>query len=149
MEPSKKVIHDGIVSSIGNNFVIVKIVNKSACASCHAKGACGISDFKEKEIEITLFPDNIKVGQKVAISCKEQQGLWALLLGYIFPFLLLMAMLIVLLQITRREDIAGIGALTALVPYYFTLYLLRKRLKKKFTFRIERILDEAINHTDC
>jgi len=44
--------HPGVVTSITNEFITVEILNKSACAACHAKGVCIASDESIKTIDI-------------------------------------------------------------------------------------------------
>ena len=48
---NERVSHDGIIIGINDDEVEVKILSKSACASCNIKGACNMSEMKEKIIE--------------------------------------------------------------------------------------------------
>ncbi|MFC2152872.1 SoxR reducing system RseC family protein, partial [Bacteroidota bacterium] len=62
-----------------------------------------------------------------------------LFLGYVLPFILVLSLLIVLTTITENEAVAGISALAILVPYYLILFLLKDKIRKKFTFTINKI----------
>lgn len=62
----------------------------------------------------------------------------AVALGYVYPFLLLMAVLIALLSMGVPELRAGILALFSLLPYYLLLFLLRKRIDSTFTFSLKK-----------
>ena len=42
--------HDGIVTQVAETFIIVTIQSQTACAGCHAKGACGMSEMALKSI---------------------------------------------------------------------------------------------------
>ncbi|TKG95863.1 hypothetical protein EYV94_06115 [Puteibacter caeruleilacunae] len=140
MDSSKEVSHTGSVVKIEGRTVFVKIVNVSACASCHAKGACSAADTSEKIIEVSNVEQNVEIGQKVKLSCKETQGMKAILFGYIIPFFILLTVLIILTVMEQSEQTAGLGALLSLVPYYVGLFLFREKIKKSFSFRIEEIL---------
>lgn len=64
---SEVIRHNAFVKSIDKNSLWVTIVNESACSACHAKGACNISDFQEKEIEISIFKKQYSPGDEVTI----------------------------------------------------------------------------------
>lgn len=122
-----------------NNKLIVNIISQSACSTCHAKGACTVSDFQDKEIEISEFSGDYSVGQEVTIIFKESKGFAALLWGYILPFFLVLITLIVATQLTENELESGLLSLAILIPYYIALYFFRHHLKKIFKFELEEI----------
>ena len=62
----------------------------------------------------------------------------AVALGYIYPFLLLMAVLVGTLSAGVAELKAGLIALLSLIPYYMLLFLLRKRIDSNFTFSMKK-----------
>ncbi len=131
--------HKGVIKELSDNKIIVGIINESACASCHAKGVCTVADMKDKEVEIRHFEGDFRIGQQVLVVGKTSQGFKALFYGYLLPFLLLMAVLIVSLSVTENEGLSGLLALGITIPYYFTIYLFRDRLKKHFEFEIKAI----------
>ncbi len=122
-----------------NHSLIVSILNQSACSSCHAKGACSVADFQEKEIEITHFSQKYQPGQEVTILFRETQGFTALWFGYLMPFLLVLFTLIIAVSLTKNELISGLLSLAILIPYYITLYFFRAYLKKVFKFEVEEM----------
>jgi sigma-E factor negative regulatory protein RseC len=61
----------------------------------------------------------------------------ALLLGFGVPFLILVSVLIIMLQLVADEGLAALAALSALLPYYGLLYLMRDRIQQKMAFSIE------------
>ena len=122
---------------MNSDKLIVTIINQSACSTCHAQGACSVSDFQDKEIEISEFNGNYKAGQQVTVVFKESKGFKALLWGYVLPFIVVLATLIVVQEITGDELKAGLISLAILIPYYTTLYFLRHHLKKIFKFELE------------
>lgn len=136
---SEEITHNGIIKKLSENKIIVGIINESACASCHAKGACSAADMKDKEVEIYRFQGDFSVGQQVTIVGRKSQGFKALLYGYLLPFILLMAVLIIATSINISEGIAGLLAIGILAPYYLVLYLMRNQMKKSFEFEIKPI----------
>ncbi len=134
---SGEITHTGIVKKLSERKVVVGIINESACAGCHAKGACTAADMQDKEVEIYSFNQQYQIGQHVTIVGKTTQGFKALFLAYLLPFLLVLAVLIVSTILNIPEGKAGLSALGILIPYYVTLYLLRNTIKKSFEFEIK------------
>ena len=65
-------------------------------------------------------------------------GIKAVYYAYIFPFLFVMAVLLILLQSGCGELTSGLAALGALGLYYVILYLLRDRIAKEITFKVSK-----------
>ncbi|HAG15244.1 MAG TPA: RseC/MucC family positive regulator of sigma(E) [Bacteroidales bacterium] len=135
--PQDNITHEGIISRIEDDRILVLIVSKASCASCQIKGACSASDVEEKIIEVKrVLYDTYQVGDKVTVMMDQSLGTWAVLLGYIFPFFVLLIGLIVFTQTISDEGIAGLFALSLLIPYYLILYLTRHQVEKTFDFKI-------------
>ncbi|RLD45686.1 MAG: RseC/MucC family positive regulator of sigma(E) [Bacteroidetes bacterium] len=135
---NKFVTHPGFIKSISNSTAEVAIIAKSGCASCEISGSCSVSDTQEKIIDVSL-PDNhetYKIGQSVMIKMKQSSGVWAILFGYVFPFLVIVATLILLSALNFDQGLAGILSLATLIPYYFVMYLSRDFFKKNFDHSI-------------
>lgn len=138
MRTKDTIEHMGIIKSIDDYQINVSVIAMSACASCHAKGACSVSDMQEKLIEIKNPPTGFSVGEKVKIVMKQALGFRALFLGYILPFLIVLISLFVFVEITGSEGKGAIIALGLLIPYYLILYLKKDKLSKTFSFNIEK-----------
>ncbi len=95
--PSKPNIieHLGRVDAVTPNDIRVVIVSQSACASCHANGACTASDSAEKVVVITKSNHNYLVGETVKVLLKQSLGFKALFLGYILPLIVIIVSLFV------------------------------------------------------
>lgn len=130
--------HDGIIDHIAGNVAHVKIESVSACASCHAKGVCSAADQEEKYLDVPLYNTRHQQGDPVVVQVAKRLGFRAVALGYVYPFLLLMVVLVGMLAAGARELNAGIFALLSIVPYYLLLYLFRKRITSTFTFSIKK-----------
>lgn len=132
------VIHDGIVDRVEGEKVFVNIVSMSACVSCHAKGLCNMSEIQEKSIEAELPQGwHPQAGDKVRLEMEERLGSKAVLLGYFYPFLLVVAALIAFTTAGIDEGFSALIALSLLIPYYTILYFSRNKLRKSFAFRIK------------
>lgn len=134
---SSTISHEGIISQITTEGVQVVIVSQSACAACHAKGLCGLSETTEKIIQVSV-PDAQKYhrGQRVVVEMNESEGSKAVLWGYVMPFIVLMLAFFLIYLFTHNEVYAGLGSLLSLAPYYLALSLLKNWMHKKFSFKI-------------
>ncbi len=130
--------HLGIVDRIEGDVAHVKINSESACSACHAKGVCGAADQEEKFLDVPLSGASYKTGEQVHVQVARRLGFKAVALGYFYPFLLLMAVLILLILMGVSELKAGSLALLSILPYYLLLYLFRKRIESTFTFSIKK-----------
>lgn len=77
--------HDGIVTQVAETFIIVTIQSQTACAGCHAKGACGMSEMALKSITAEKPNEDVKIGDKVIVSASTQNAMLSVLLAYIVP----------------------------------------------------------------
>jgi positive regulator of sigma E activity len=130
--------HEGIIEHITGNVAHVRISSVSACAACHAKGVCGAADQEEKYIDVPLKGVDYLTGERVRVMVARHLGFKAVALGYVYPFLLLMAVLVTLTLAGISELRAGGIALLSLLPYYLVLFLARKRIDSSFTFTIQK-----------
>ena len=132
--------HDGIVESFEGNVLKVRIVTRSACASCQVRNLCNPSEMKEKLFEIEV-PDASKfaIGDRVNMAISEGQGILAVFLGYVIPVILLIGGLIAALKFGLNELASAGAALGLTGMYYFILYFTRKKTMKRFTFHVTRL----------
>lgn len=129
---SEAIEHKGQVVSVGSDGVRVRILQASACSACQAKRSCMAADSQEKYIDC-VASEPLAVGQSVVVEVAERLGWFAVLLAFVLPFLLLVFMLW-LMGRYFTESVAGTVALCSLLPYYFVIWLLRAKLKKRFRF---------------
>lgn len=132
--------HKGIISDIQNNLIRVTIVSESMCASCHAKGACISGDSKEKIIEVkTTNTSNYKIGDEVVVCMEKKIGVKAVLIGFFFPFIILIATFILAYNFlfAKNEVYPSLLAIFTVGIYFFIIYLLRNRIEKNINFYIK------------
>jgi len=131
MDSKKEVTHTGIVKEVGKRGIKVEIIVLSGCAACAIKGSCNMAEQSNKKLDIECDPVGFFPNQQVEVRLQASQGFHALFLGYVLPFVLLMAVMIGSSLLTSDEGLIGLVALGSLLPYYFFLYLFRNRYKKK------------------
>jgi sigma-E factor negative regulatory protein RseC len=136
---SNIISHSGIIESIHEGCVQVRILQTSACAACKVAGHCNASESKEKVIDVMNVSDisQLKVGDSVVVRASRDVANKALLLSFGVPFLILVSVLLIMLKLSSDEGIAAITSLVALVPYYVALYFMRDKIQQKIAFSIE------------
>ncbi len=135
----KSIEHKGFIERIADNSVVVRIISESACAACHAKGACTAADMQDKEIVVGGSTGNFKTGEMVNLVMEQSQGYKALLIGYVYPFIILFTALLSANTAGLSELGSGLLALGLLPPYYFFVYLFKNKISKNFNFSIRKI----------
>ena len=135
-----KIRHSGVIDSMDEGCVRVRILQTSACAACKVAGHCNASESKEKLVDVRCGDTTgYAVGQQVVVTASQDVANRALLLGFGLPFVVLVATLVVVLWLTGSEGVAALSALGALVPYYLLLWLLRQHISRQVSFEIEQI----------
>ena len=132
------IAHDGIIVEITPDFTTVEILSSSACASCHAKGLCGMSEEEKKLIMVPTDPYTVySEGQQVKVMTKKSMGLKAVWISYVIPLLILLILILSLSSVIGNEAYVGLVAIAGLALYYFVIWLLRNKLESEFVFYIE------------
>lgn len=135
---SEKIEHSGVITHIEGNKMQVQIIQMSACSSCHAKGACSASDMDDKIIDVESTDASLKIGDVVMLTGKSSMGLFAVLLAFVIPFIIILLSLIVMPYFTSSEAISALVSLSLLIPYYIILSFFNTKLKTKFRFEIDK-----------
>ena len=132
--------HLGVVESIQDSLLSVKIIQTSACAACDAKGHCSSADSKDKIIDIIDDKASLyKVGEQVMVIGKTSMGMKAVTMAFIYPFVILIVTLFLCMAWLENELYAALVSLLVLVPYYCILWFNKSRLKQQFSFTIKSI----------
>lgn len=134
-----KIKHSGIVDSVEDGCVHVRILQSSACSACKVASHCNASETKEKLIDVSGVQAAVyQPGDLVTVVADASVVLRASVLGYLLPLAFMLITLVVVLTITRSEGAAALSALGVLIPYYLVLYLLREKMKTQLSFTIEK-----------
>ena len=155
--------HDGIIIALnGDGTALVRIVQTSACAACKAKAMCASAESAEKEMTVQLaYPQPLPegkgentshqtyaVGDTVEVMVQQKMGWKAVVLAYLLPFFVMLAVMFIgngLLAIgdgatgllgdeAKREAVLGTVALCAMAVYYLVLGMFKDKLQKEFSF---------------
>ncbi|MBO7541790.1 MAG: SoxR reducing system RseC family protein [Bacteroidales bacterium] len=131
--------HKGIVTEITDDIVRVKIEAMSACAACHAKTMCSLSDKTDKFIDVksSKLHNEYHVGDEVTVCASSGKGLLAVVLGYVIPAIVAIAAIAICISLGCNELISSLAAIGLIAAYYFVLYLFRSRINKTFVFGIK------------
>ena len=137
-----RIEHDGTVVAVDKDYISVEILNKSACAACHAKAVCGASDQSVKVVEVaqdisTLAAD-YQVGERVNVIMSSAMGTQAIWIAYVIPLIVLMAAILVFSLCGAGELAMGLGSLGIVALYYLGVFFFRNKISKIFIFSIEK-----------
>ena len=130
--------HEGIVLAVNDGKALVEIIQTSACSACKARSMCMSAESQEKRID-ALMMEPMKPGDRVEVMVAEKLGWKAVLLAYIMPFVVMLAVIAGLEWVLDSEAVIGSIALGAVAVYYIVLSFFRKRLQKQFSFTVRKL----------
>ena len=131
--------HTGMVEAINGNNIQVRIIQSSACSACSIKEHCTSSETKEKVIDaVVMHPEEYRVGEQVWVNGAIATGRWAVTLAFVIPVLLLIASLFIFTTLTGSELYGIFSSLAIQAVYYGILSLFKDKMKKQFSFWIEK-----------
>ena len=125
--------HEGIVLAVQDGKALVEIVQTSACSACKARSMCMSAESQEKRIDATMT-EPLTPGDRVEVMVTEKLAWKAVLLAYILPFIVMIAVVGLLEIWIHNEAVVGSIALCAIARYYIVLSFFRDRLQKEFSF---------------
>ena len=150
----KMIKHDGIIIALNEDgTALVRIVQTSACAACKAKAMCASAESAEKEMTVVLLDDEQwAVGNEVEVMVQQKMGWKAVVLAYLLPFFVMLAVMFIgngLLAMgdgatgllgdeAKREAVLGTVALCAMALYYLVLGMFKDKLQKEFSFTAKK-----------
>lgn len=138
-----RIEHPGKVVEILEDYIRVEISDKSACASCHAKGVCSASDEAIKFIDVPLtigtLSRHYEVGEEVIVVMSSSLGLKAAVLAYAVPLFVLLSAMFIASRFGVGELYVGLSGIAGVILYYLVLLFFRRKLARVFTFSIEKL----------
>ena len=139
MRKKDEIAHEGRIMEINPEFTTVEILSSSACASCHAKGLCGMSEEEKKLIMVPTDPYTVyEEGEIVDVMTKKSMGLKAVWISYVIPLVILLILILSLSPVIGNEAYTGLAAIGGVALYYFIIWLIRDRLENEFVFYIKQ-----------
>ena len=134
---AEHVSHPGVVVGISDQDLEIEILSSSSCGSCGIKSACGMSEMTEKHITVPKPADKeFIVGQPVRIIMNASQGNKAALFAYFIPAFLMVAIIVILSNLSVKEWIAALVGIGVIAAYYIVLSFFKEKLKSEFKYEI-------------
>lgn len=138
MTGKNSIWHEGIVRDIKAQTIEVVIHSHSACSGCHAKGACGMSDVKQKIIIAERPAFDLKAGDRVVVYAAMGNAVYSVIIAYVVPSILIISAIFFLVRAGVSELTAAVTSLILLGVYFWALYLFRKKIGKKIKFTVSK-----------
>ncbi len=129
--------HQGIVENINGTHLQVRIVQTSACAHAVSRDIAVLPIQKKSLIDVIDESSSYQPGDRVWVVGELSMGVMAVLLAFVFPFLVLIFSLFAFMAMWHDELVSALCSLGLLIPYYYILWLNKSRLGKKFSFSIK------------
>lgn len=82
--------------------------------------------------------DNYSVGEQVKVVLRQSIGLKAVLLAYVLPLIILMALVVSLSYTGIGELATGLIGICGVLLYFTILYFFRRRLAREYVFEIKK-----------
>ena len=99
-----------------------------------------MSEMEEKIIEVAVPPSNdYSIGEQVDIEMKLSSGTRAIMLGYLYPLILLVLTMVIITVSGGSEGVAGLSGILVLLPYYLIIYIFREKIRQGFVFTIKKM----------
>ena len=131
------VSHPGVIVGINDKDIEIEILSSSMCGSCGIKSACGMSEMQEKRVTVPKPADKeYIVGQPVSIIMNTKQGNKAALFAYFIPAFLLVAIIVILSNLSVKEWLAALIGVGVIAVYYIVLSFFKEKLKDEFKYEI-------------
>lgn len=137
MPQAETIAHEGtVLRAPGNGTADIEIITADACSGCHAKSVCTAGKSDTRVITVRSSA-TLKPGDRVTVVMQLSQGFRALAIGYIIPFVVLIAAFVITTVAGAGELASALLSFAALGLYYLAIWLLREIIGEKFEFKIK------------
>ncbi|MDE5636872.1 MAG: SoxR reducing system RseC family protein [Alistipes sp.] len=137
---SEIIEHSGVVECVEGATVRVRIVAGSACGSCKARSACGMSESQEKIVEVlTDDAASYAAGDAVRVGVFRHAAGVAVALGYVGALAVLVAVLVAGIEAFGwSEGRSALAAVGGVALYYGLIWLFRRKIENTIHFTITK-----------
>ena len=143
---NNSISHIGIVQSVDGQEVTVKMTVESACAACHAKSLCGVSDSKDKIVRAVNVSDaHFEVGEKVNVEMRQSLAMKAIVICYLLPFIVLLTTFCVMSYFCQNELVNVLVTFAAVAAYFFFIWLFNHKIERNVTFIAVKLTENSEN----
>jgi sigma-E factor negative regulatory protein RseC len=137
MSQAETITHEGRVLRVPDEGTAeIEIQVSEACGGCHARSVCSAGK-SETKIITAKSSSPLRPGDLVTVEMRLSQGFRALTIGYILPFLVLIASFVAAYIAGTGELVSALLSFAAVGGYYLLIWLLRGRIGEKFEFKIK------------
>ncbi|MEG1608203.1 MAG: SoxR reducing system RseC family protein [Mucinivorans sp.] len=128
-------IQNATIVAITPQVIVLELCTHESCGTCQAKKMCASGAVSRK---VTVVNDSMphEIGQTVELSISRSMGLWATLLAYFFPVVLVVAVLFICQAFTVSEILSGVVTLIMVGLYFLILRLFRDKISSEITITI-------------
>lgn len=137
MQIEDHIVHQGFVTGVKNNVAHVQLFERTECHDCRIKEFCGVTDEDRSHFDVPQ--SNLRVGDEVVLDVKPSTGFKAMFWAYFFPFLLMLAILIIGQMAGIEDRWNGLMALIILIPYFFSLSRFKRLLKSQLHIEVTKL----------
>ena len=136
----KQIEHTGRVERVESDTVYVTITSSSACGSCKARQACGLSEAQEKTVVVRCADAaQYAAGDDVTVGIRRSAGARAVILGYVGALVVLMGVLLITVGWLGWDEATGAAAaLGSVAGYYGALWSMRHKIEHTIQFTITK-----------
>lgn len=134
----EEITHEGVISQIKNDIIEVTVRATGACGSCELKNNCISTESAEKKIIIPRDGyEDYKIGDNVIISSTTNQGYLAVILVYVLPVILMVALYFISFSHYKNELISASISVGSIVIYYILVHFINPWIKNKVSFKLK------------
>jgi positive regulator of sigma E activity len=130
----------GVIEKISDGKASVIFSGIEACGNCSSGKFCELFGNASRSINVPASESHFSKGEEVLIVMKRSLGMKAAILAYLLPFILLILSLITGTLLKWGDLVTAIITMTFVLFYFIGLYFFRSRIKKSFTFNIQKLL---------
>ena len=131
------IAHNGVVTHCLGDKAIVQLTQHEACHSCHIKEFCGKGH--EKTVNFKVPTGDLSAGDQVSLEISPTIGFKALFWAYLFPFLLVLTVILGGSWLEVPEKWLGVSALFVLLPYFIGLSRFKETLKSQLNLKVTKL----------
>ncbi len=137
MDSSDQIAHRGIVTNLVGDKAIIQLIQPGSCHSCSIKGFCGVEDDDRSRFEVSNA--HYAIGDRVNVDVSPNSGFKATFWAYLFPFIMMFAVIAVGTSYGYNEGLLGGIALLLLIPYYLLLSAFKKYLTRHIHLHVKKL----------
>lgn len=134
----EEITHEGVITQIKKDTIEVTVRATGACGSCELKNTCISTESAEKKIIVSREGyEDYKIGDNVIISSSTNQGYMAVILVYVLPVILMVALYFISFSHFKNELISASISVGSIVIYYILIHFINPWIKNKVSFKLK------------